>query len=80
MLPGFLARRELTEIYIAETGRDLANLRYYEAFALARRAVIAQGIYYRSTLSEVGGGELTSYRTRALSLAEAALQTLTRSD
>jgi aminoglycoside phosphotransferase (APT) family kinase protein len=79
-LPGFLTRSELAQIYVAETGRDLANLHYYEAFALARRAVIAQGIYYRSTLSDVAAGGMASYRTRALTLAEAALQSLTRSD
>lgn len=79
MLPGFLTRAELTQIYISLTGRDLANFRYYEAFALARRAVIAQGIYYRSMLGAGTQRGLASYRVRALGLAEAALQSLTRS-
>jgi aminoglycoside phosphotransferase (APT) family kinase protein len=79
-LPGFLTRSELAQLYIAETGRDLANIRYYEAFALARRAVIAQGIYYRSTLREGSEGRLPSYRTRALALGEAAFQSLTVAD
>jgi aminoglycoside phosphotransferase (APT) family kinase protein len=77
-LPGFLPRAALVEIYVAETGRDLADFHYYEAFALARRAVIAQGIYYRSTLSRETDSRLESYRTRALSLSEAAAQCLTR--
>jgi aminoglycoside phosphotransferase (APT) family kinase protein len=79
-LPGFLTRRELVELYVAETGRDLANFRYYEAFALARRAVIAQGIYYRSTLSAGTEGALASYRARALTLAAAAHECLEQSE
>jgi aminoglycoside phosphotransferase (APT) family kinase protein len=80
MLPGFLTRGELVQIYVAATGRDVHNFHYYEAFALARRAVIAQGIYYRSTLSGETTERLASYRTRALSLAEAASQCLMRAD
>jgi aminoglycoside phosphotransferase (APT) family kinase protein len=45
--PGAPSRRELAERYAARTGRDLAALPFYQAFALFKNAVVLQQIYYR---------------------------------
>jgi aminoglycoside phosphotransferase (APT) family kinase protein len=46
-LPGSPTRTELVARYAEITGRDVANIHYYFAFALFKTAVIAQQIYYR---------------------------------
>jgi aminoglycoside phosphotransferase (APT) family kinase protein len=46
-MPGALTRREIAERYAERTGRDVANMLYYYAFALLKIAVIVQQIYFR---------------------------------
>ncbi len=45
--PGSLTRRQLLERYAQITGRDIANMAFYLAFAQFKIAVIIQQIYYR---------------------------------
>jgi aminoglycoside phosphotransferase (APT) family kinase protein len=43
----------MTERYVASTGRDLSSLRYYEALALFKLAVILEGTYTRERAAGV---------------------------
>ena len=45
--PGTLTRGELAQRYAQRTGRDVAHLSFYLAFAYFKIAVIVQQIYYR---------------------------------
>jgi aminoglycoside phosphotransferase (APT) family kinase protein len=45
--PGFMTRDEFMEDYARKSGRDLANMNFYQTFAYFKLAVICQQIYYR---------------------------------
>jgi aminoglycoside phosphotransferase (APT) family kinase protein len=45
--PGFLSRDEVVERYAKNTGIDVSEVDYYEAFALFKMAVVLQQIYVR---------------------------------
>ena len=45
--PGFMTRDEFMEHYARKSGRDLANMNFYQTFAYFKLAVICQQIYYR---------------------------------
>ncbi|MCP2280455.1 phosphotransferase family protein [Nocardia amikacinitolerans] len=47
-LPGFPTRAELAEVYLSETGRDPAALRYWHVLGLWKLAVIAEGVMRRA--------------------------------
>ena len=47
MLPGSLTRSQIAERYAAQSGWNLANLRFYYVYALFKIAVIVQQIYAR---------------------------------
>ncbi|WP_346764676.1 phosphotransferase family protein [Rhodococcus sp. HNM0569] len=47
-LPGFPDRAELSRVYLDETGRDPAALRYWHALGLWKVAVIAEGVMRRA--------------------------------
>ena len=44
---GFMTRDEFMEHYARKSGRDLANMNFYQTFAYFKLAVICQQIYYR---------------------------------
>jgi aminoglycoside phosphotransferase (APT) family kinase protein len=46
-VPGFPSRATMRQIYSAESGRDVSNLDYYEAFGYWKLACIVQGVYAR---------------------------------
>jgi aminoglycoside phosphotransferase (APT) family kinase protein len=46
-VPGSLTRREVLARYAAQSGREIADARFYYVFGLFRLAGIAQQIYYR---------------------------------
>ncbi|MER0241795.1 phosphotransferase family protein [Streptomyces sp. HSW2009] len=55
--PGHPSSAELIERYAARSGRDVASLSWYTAFAFFKLAVIAEGIHYRYGLGQtVGAG------------------------
>ena len=58
-LPGFPARAELVDAYVAASGRDVGDLAFWHALALWKIAVIHAGVRQRA-LEEPGGGELIS--------------------
>jgi aminoglycoside phosphotransferase (APT) family kinase protein len=59
--PGFPTRREIAERYAARRDVPLASIRWYEAFALWKTAVVLQQIYIR-----FARGQTTDERFRAL--------------
>src|SRR5260221_12045992 len=55
MLDGSPTRRELAERYAGRTGRSIAGLEFYYAFALFKTAVVAPEIYSRFKLGVKSG-------------------------
>ncbi len=55
-LPGFGSRAELTDRYAARSGRDLADLGYYIAFAYWKLACILEGVFVRYAANAMGTG------------------------
>lgn len=50
---GYPSRAEMAQRYAERTGRDLANLAYYEALALFKLAIILEGSHARQVRSGV---------------------------
>ena len=78
--PGFMTRAELVEAYARRSGRDVSHVGFYQVLALAKLAVIAEGIYARHQQGlTVGEGfrgmrrESVHVARRALALAEDVL-------
>ena len=53
--PGHPSSAELVERYAAGSGRDVARINWYTAFAYFKLAVILEGIHYRYTLGQTVG-------------------------
>ncbi|HET9075418.1 MAG TPA: phosphotransferase family protein [Acidimicrobiales bacterium] len=62
-MPGFAGRTELIDRYAAATGRDLADLGFYVAFAYWKLAAILEGVYARYVGGAMGddGFDVSSY-------------------
>jgi aminoglycoside phosphotransferase (APT) family kinase protein len=45
--PGAITRKQFAEAYAAKSGRDVSDMHWYYAFAIAKLAVVLQQIYYR---------------------------------
>ena len=55
-LPGFPARAEIADRYAASSGRDLADIGYYIAFAYWKLACILEGVFVRYAANAMGTG------------------------
>ncbi len=55
-LPGFPSRAELADRYAANSGRDLAELNFYVAFAYWKLACILEGVFVRYAANAMGTG------------------------
>jgi len=55
-LPGFPTRAELAARYAARSGRDLADIGFYVAFAYWKLACILEGVYVRYAARAMGAG------------------------
>ncbi len=53
-LPGFPSRTELAGRYSANSGRDLADLNFYVAFAYWKLACILEGVFVRYAANAMG--------------------------
>ena len=69
--PGFPTRREIAERYVERRGVDLETIRWYEAFAIWKTAVVLQQIYIRFVR-----GQTTDPRFEALGQRVPELVTL----
>jgi aminoglycoside phosphotransferase (APT) family kinase protein len=54
-LPGFPSRAEIAGRYAAHSGRDLAGIDYYVAFAYWKLACILEGVFVRYAANAMGG-------------------------
>jgi aminoglycoside phosphotransferase (APT) family kinase protein len=55
-LPGFPSRAGVAERYAARSGRDLADLGFYVAFAQWKLACIGEGVFVRYAANAMGTG------------------------
>ena len=53
--PGFFSREEVAAAYAAASGRDLAQIDFYQVLALTKLAVISEGILKRLQLGQTAG-------------------------
>jgi len=69
---GYFTQEEIVERYAARSGRDVANVRYYEVFALFKIAVVIQQIYYRYVNGQTRDARFASFDARVAYLARHA--------
>jgi aminoglycoside phosphotransferase (APT) family kinase protein len=68
--PGFAARRELTDAYAKASGRDLADLAFYQVLAYYKLAVISEGIWARHRMGKTVGETFAKIGRASVALAE----------
>lgn len=76
--PGYPSRAEMVERYARATGRDVAEIRYYEAFSCWRLACIAEGVRARYQAGVMGddGGYAVTAEDRVALLAQRSIDLL----
>ncbi len=74
VLPGFMERAELMEIYAQKSGRDLSSMHFYMAFAYFKLAVILQQIYIRWKRGQTQDERFASFGSRVHHLVLYAMQ------
>jgi aminoglycoside phosphotransferase (APT) family kinase protein len=72
MLPGWMKRSEIIELYAARSGRDLSNIAYYQIFALFKVAVVIQQIFYRFHLGQTRDARFADLDKRVEAFAKMA--------
>ncbi len=77
---GFPSRSELTERYVARSGRDVESLAWFEGLALWKAAVFCEAIYGRYLRGELGAEDERAARFKegVPYLAEAAAEAIAR--
>jgi len=70
--PGWYSRDEFVAQYAAKTGRDVSHLPWYEAFGVAKLAVILQQIYFRFWRGQTNDERFAHFDQRVKSLVERA--------
>jgi aminoglycoside phosphotransferase (APT) family kinase protein len=78
VLPGFMERAELMEIYAQKSGRDLSSMHFYMAFAYFKLAVILQQIYIRWRRGQTQDERFASFGSRVQHLILYATQLVER--
>ena len=75
---GFPNRSELTERYVARSGRDVESLAWFEGLALWKAAVFCEAIYGRYVRGELGAEDERAARFEqgVPYLAEAAAEAI----
>jgi aminoglycoside phosphotransferase (APT) family kinase protein len=71
--PGFVRRAELVEAYALRSGRDVSAIDFYRVLALAKLAVIAEGIWARHVEGQTLGRQFQGLRRQTAAIAERAL-------
>jgi aminoglycoside phosphotransferase (APT) family kinase protein len=74
--PGFPTRAQAVARYAAQTGFDLADIDWYQAFAYFKLAVICQGIALRAAGGSMLGSGFDTAEAMVLPLARAGLHVL----
>jgi aminoglycoside phosphotransferase (APT) family kinase protein len=70
--PGWMSRDEVVERYAEQSGRDVTGVRFFEAFALYKIAVVIQQIYFRYRRGQTDDARFARFGERVLRLAETA--------
>ena len=76
--PGFPSRTELVERYVAQSGRDVEPIAWFEALALWKAAVFCEAIYGRFIRGELGAEDTRAaiFEHAVPLLAQTALEAL----
>lgn len=77
-MPGFPTTSDLAERYAALTGRDLANLGFYTAFAAMKLGVIMEGVHSRYLSQQTVGDGYRTAGSAVASLVARGLAVLAR--
>jgi len=72
--PGWFSRDAIVERYATHTGRDLSRLRFYEAFALYKIAVVIQQIFFRYRRGQTDDPRFANFGERVTRLAQKAVE------
>lgn len=75
-LPGWYTRAQVVERYAQRTGCDLTHIRFYEAFALFKVAVVLQQIFFRYHKGQTQDERFADFDKRVAGLADAALEVI----
>lgn len=78
--PGFYSRKEVAAAYASASGRDLAQIDFYQVLALTKLAVISEGILKRHLLGQTAGRGFDDMNRAAVGLAARALAIADASD
>jgi aminoglycoside phosphotransferase (APT) family kinase protein len=71
--PGFASRDELIDRYASETGRPVGAMQFYQAFALYKLSIIAEGIYRRVSDGQIHLPHRERITERVAQIAQAGL-------
>jgi aminoglycoside phosphotransferase (APT) family kinase protein len=77
---GFFSRKEVATAYAQASGRDLAQIDFYQVLALTKLAVISEGILKRHQLGQTAGRGFDQMNRAAAPLAARALAIAEASD
>lgn len=73
---GLPTRAEVADIYVAQTGLDLANISWYEAFACFKTAVVMQQLYARWERGETTDDRMSERRQWVMPMAHRSARIL----
>ena len=73
-LPGFLRRNDLVDRYASATGRDVANLGWYQVLAIWKLAILLEGSYARHLAGMTDDPFFAHMETAVPRLAQRALE------
>jgi aminoglycoside phosphotransferase (APT) family kinase protein len=73
--PGYLTREEIIDRYAARSARDVSGIRFYEAFALFKIAVVIQQIFFRYRRGQTDDPRFANFGERVRYLARQAADT-----
>jgi len=71
--PGWFSREQILERYERRSGRTVTNIRFYEAFARFKIAVVIQQIYYRYVKGQTDDARFAGLAARVVALARQAI-------
>lgn len=69
---GYFTRDEILERYAKRSSRDLANIRFYQVFAIFKIAVVIQQIYFRYVKGQTTDARFATFHERVAYLASQA--------
>jgi aminoglycoside phosphotransferase (APT) family kinase protein len=74
--PGYFSREDILDRYAKRSGRDLANIQFYEVFARFKIAVVIQQIFARYERGQTDDPRFASFGARVSGLARQAIAQL----